>query len=88
MWCIHPRCSRLVLGGLISEPSLSLSHLASWCSELYEKAVRIIREYFDGEDEDDLDDMAPEIDFDSQQFAFGAETHTGNNFSQQHQFNF
>lgn len=35
--------------------------------------MRIIRDYFDGDDDDDYDDMAPEIDFDSRQFAFGTE---------------
>ncbi|GAB9465830.1 hypothetical protein Gpo141_00003220 [Globisporangium polare] len=50
--------------------------------ELYEKAVRIIRDYFDGEDDEDFDFVAPEIDFDSRQFAFGTENQSagGNQF--------
>ncbi|KAG7399218.1 Importin alpha subunit (Karyopherin alpha subunit) (Serine-rich RNA polymerase I suppressor protein) [Phytophthora boehmeriae] len=38
--------------------------------EIYEKSVRIIREYFDGEDEEDFD-ISPEMNFASQQFSFG-----------------
>lgn len=51
-------------------------------TELYEKAVRIIRDYFDGEDDEDFDFVAPEIDFDSRQFAFGTENQSagGNQF--------
>lgn len=57
-------------------------------SELYEQAVRIIREYFDGEDDDELDDMAPEIDFDSRQFAFGIVDGFTDHNGQSHPFNF
>ncbi|KAF4323608.1 hypothetical protein BBO99_00001971 [Phytophthora kernoviae] len=38
--------------------------------EIYEKSVHIIREYFDGEDDEDFD-IAPDMDFASQQFSFG-----------------
>jgi hypothetical protein len=38
--------------------------------EIYEKSVRIIRDYFDGEDEEDFD-IAPDMDYGAQQFAFG-----------------
>lgn len=39
-------------------------------SDIYEKAMHLIKEYFDGDDDDDLD-YAPEVDYESRQFAFG-----------------
>lgn len=39
-------------------------------AEIYEKSLRIIRDYFDGEDDDDYD-VAPETDYGAQQFSFG-----------------
>ncbi|RLN91498.1 hypothetical protein BBJ28_00018558 [Nothophytophthora sp. Chile5] len=38
--------------------------------EIYEKSLRIIQDYFDGEDDEEFD-IAPEMDYDSRQFAFG-----------------
>ncbi|KAG6598017.1 Importin alpha-2 subunit [Phytophthora cinnamomi] len=38
--------------------------------DIYEKSVRIIRDYFDGEDEEDFD-IAPDMDYGSHQFTFG-----------------
>ncbi|CAH0483105.1 unnamed protein product [Peronospora belbahrii] len=38
--------------------------------DIYEKSVRIIRDYFDGEDEDDFD-IAPDMDYHSHEFTFG-----------------
>ncbi|KAH7476271.1 hypothetical protein KRP22_000111 [Phytophthora ramorum] len=38
--------------------------------DIYEKSVRIVRDYFDGEDEEDFD-IAPDMDYGSHQFAFG-----------------
>lgn len=40
-------------------------------AEIYEKSLRLIRDYFDGEDEDDLDVTAPELDYEAHQFSFG-----------------
>lgn len=40
-------------------------------AEIYEKSLSLIRDYFDGEDEDDLDLTAPETDDASHQFSFG-----------------
>lgn len=39
-------------------------------ADIYEKSVRLIRDYFDGEDEEDFD-IAPDMDYDSHQFTFG-----------------
>ncbi|CAI5727810.1 hypothetical protein KXD40_005692 [Peronospora effusa] len=38
--------------------------------DIYEKSVRIIRDYFDGEDEEDFD-ITPDMDYNSHQFTFG-----------------
>uniref|UniRef100_M4BD43 Importin subunit alpha n=1 Tax=Hyaloperonospora arabidopsidis (strain Emoy2) TaxID=559515 RepID=M4BD43_HYAAE len=38
--------------------------------DIYEKSVRIIRDYFDGEDEEDFD-IAPDLDYGSHRYAFG-----------------
>ncbi|KAE8896580.1 Importin subunit alpha-1b [Phytophthora fragariae] len=38
--------------------------------DIYEKSVRIIRDYFEGEDEEDFD-VAPDMDYGSHQFTFG-----------------
>ncbi|KAG2774548.1 Importin subunit alpha-1b [Phytophthora cactorum] len=38
--------------------------------DIYEKSVRIIRDYFDGEDEEDFD-IAPDMDYGAHQFSFG-----------------
>ncbi len=52
--------------------------------DVYEKALRIIETFFEGEDEVDYD-IAPESDIDSKQFAFG----TGDQeTSENHVFNF
>uniref|UniRef100_K3WKY9 Importin subunit alpha n=1 Tax=Globisporangium ultimum (strain ATCC 200006 / CBS 805.95 / DAOM BR144) TaxID=431595 RepID=K3WKY9_GLOUD len=56
--------------------------------ELYEKALRIVRDYFDGDDDEDYDDMAPEIDFDAHQFSFGATPGPENHAAAGNQFNF
>ncbi|KAL3668431.1 hypothetical protein V7S43_006518 [Phytophthora oleae] len=37
---------------------------------IYEKSVSIIRDYFEGEDEEDFD-VAPDMDYGAQQFSFG-----------------
>lgn len=47
-----------------------LTNLAIICPDIYEKSVRIIRDYFDGEDEEDFD-IAPDMDYGSHQFTFG-----------------
>ena len=41
-----------------------------WDADIYEKSVRIIRDYFDGEDEEDFD-IAPDLDYSSHRYAFG-----------------
>ncbi|EEY61401.1 importin alpha-2 subunit [Phytophthora infestans T30-4] len=38
--------------------------------DIYDKSVRIIRDYFDGEDEEDLD-VTPDMDYSAHQFSFG-----------------
>ncbi|KAG3116381.1 Importin subunit alpha-1b [Phytophthora idaei] len=38
--------------------------------DIYEKSVRIIRDYFDGEDEEDFD-ITPDMDYGAHQFSFG-----------------
>ena len=50
---------------------------------MYEKAVQILENYFDGE-EDVNAEVAPEQDLDSKQFSFG----TGQTANENHVFNF
>uniref|UniRef100_A0AAV1T9B0 Importin subunit alpha n=1 Tax=Peronospora matthiolae TaxID=2874970 RepID=A0AAV1T9B0_9STRA len=40
--------------------------------DIYEKSVRIIRDYFDGEDEEDFD-IAPDLDYGSHRYTFGVD---------------
>lgn len=89
--CRPPLCLRFFLFPFLSPTVLDCpcadvtdGLLCLGLIELYEKALRIIRDYFDGEDDEDYDDMAPEVDFDAHQFSFGtAENHSaaGNQFS-------
>ncbi|TDH72177.1 hypothetical protein CCR75_006113 [Bremia lactucae] len=44
--------------------------------EIYEKAMRIICDYFDGEDEDDFD-ITPDMDYNAHEFTFGVGASAG-----------